>query len=153
MSQLPVIGVPAPAFSLPSTSGETVSLAELRGRKVLLAFFPLAFTGTCTAEVCSFSEDFPEFDKFDTRVIPISVDSIPTLKEFQAKHGLKVDLCSDFKRTASKAYGVLLEEHNFSARAYFLIDGDGVLRWVHVEKELGAKRDNAELISRIEELG
>lgn len=143
----------APDFTLPSTAGRDVMLSTFRGRThVLLAFFPLAFTSTCTAENCAFSEDYDQFERAGTTVLPISVDSVPTLKEYKAKYGLKQDLLSDFRRDVSRAYGVLLEDRFFSKRAYFLIDTRGVLRWSHVEAELGARRDDAELLHQIRAL-
>jgi peroxiredoxin len=152
-SSVPALGAPAPDFTLPSTGGNDVHLAAFRGsRQVLLAFFPLAFTSTCTAELCAFSEDFDRFADAATAVLPISVDAVPSLKEFKAKYGMKVDLLSDFKRVVSRAYGVLVEEKFFSQRAYFLIDREGRLRWRHVETELGHKRDDAELLRQIEAL-
>jgi peroxiredoxin len=149
MSELE-LGKPAPDFTLPSTAGGTVTLSALRGEtNVLLAFFPLAFTGTCTSELCAFSDDVPQFADARTRVFGISVDSVPTLKEFQAKHRITVDLLSDFKREASRKYHVLLEDKFFSARAYFLIDRQGILRWQFVEAELGHRRENKELLAEI----
>jgi len=140
----------APGFTLPSTAGTDVTLSEFRGRRhVLLAFFPLAFTSTCTAENCAFSEDYDAFERAGTIVLPISVDSVPTLKEYKAKHALRQDLLSDFKREVSRAYGVLLEDRFFSKRAYFLIDQQGILRWRHIEAELGVRRDDAELLRQI----
>jgi len=130
-----------------------VTLSALRGKNVLLAFFPLAFTGTCTAEMCAFSDDYSRFDGTGTVVIPISVDSVPTLKEFKAKEKLSVDLASDFKREVSRKYGTLLEDKYFSKRAYVLIDKAGTVRWVHEEAELGQKRSNDELMAQIEQLG
>jgi len=146
---MPAVGSPAPDFTLPSTSGTNVTLSSLRGSNVLLAFFPLAFTGTCTAELCAFSEDLSQFRTNDTHVLPISVDSVPTLKEFKAKEKMTIDLVSDFKRDVSRAYGTLLEDKFFSKRAYVLIDKKGVVRWTHVEAELGHRRDNAELLAQI----
>jgi len=119
---------------------------------VLLAFFPLAFTSTCTAENCAFTEDYAAFERADTVVLPISVDSVPTLKEYKAKYAMRQDLLSDFKRDVSRAYGTLLTDRFFSTRAYFLIDKQGILRWRHVEAELGARRDDAELLRQIESL-
>ena len=131
-----------------------MKLSELRGKSpVLLAFFPLAFTSTCTAELCSFSESFDRYTGKGVVILPISVDSVPTLKEFKAKHAMKTDLLSDFKREASRAFGVLREDTFFSERAYFLIDRDGVVRWSHVESKLGDKRDDSELLDRIAALG
>jgi peroxiredoxin len=146
----PLVGQSAPDFTLPSTSGSDVSLQQFRGKSVvLLAFFPLAFTSVCTAEMCALSEDYGKFEVAGARVLPISVDSIPTLREFKAKEHLAVELISDFKREVSRAYGVLLEDKFFAKRAYFLVDREGVLRWSHVEAELGHRRDDDELLAQI----
>ena len=150
---LPAVGSPAPDFTLPSTSGSDVTLSSLKGKKVLLAFFPLAFTGTCTSEVCAFSNDLGKFTDADTVVLPISVDSVPTLKEFKAKEKASLELLSDFKRDVSRKYGVLLEDKFFSNRAYFVIDKAGILRWSFVEAKLSDRRDNAELLSQLEAVG
>ena len=149
---LPAIGSAAPDFALASTSGSEVKLSALQGKNVLLAFFPLAFTGTCTAELCAFSEDFGKFQSADTVVLPISVDSVPTLKEFKAKEKMTIDLLSDFKREVSRKFGTLLEDKFFSKRAYVLIDKTGLVRWTHEEAELGHKRDNADLLAQIKAL-
>ena len=153
-SATPALGSPAPEFTLPSTAGRPVSLRDYRGtHNVLLAFFPLAFTSTCTAEMNAFTDDFDRFTSAGTVILPISTDSVPTLKEYKAKHAMKVDLLSDFKRAVSRQYGVLLEEQFHSKRAYFLIDRTGVLRWAHTEAVLGDKRSDAELLERIAALG
>lgn len=150
----PKIGALAPEFTLSSTAGREVSLAEFRGKKnVLLAFFPLAFTSTCTAEMCAFTDDFDKFTSAETVVLPISTDSVPTLKEYKAKYAMKVDLLSDFKREVSRRYDALIEEKFFSKRAYFLIDRSGVLRWTHTEAELGHRREDTELLAQIAALG
>ncbi len=113
----PVVGQPAPDFTLPSTAGKDVTLSSYRGDShVLLAFFQLAFTGPCTAELCAFSTDYAQFEVLGCRVLPISVDSIPTLKEFKAKERMSVDLLSDFKREVCRLYGTLLEDKFFSRR-------------------------------------
>jgi peroxiredoxin len=148
-SNLPAVGAAAPDFTLPSTSGSTVTLTSLRGKRVLLAFFPLAFTSTCTAELCAFSEDFVAFQDANTVVLPISVDSVPTLKAFKAKEKMTVDLLSDFRRTVSRLYGTLDEEKFHSRRAYVLIDAKGVVRWTHVESVSGQKRSNEELLAHV----
>jgi peroxiredoxin len=153
MSPLPAVGAPAPDFTLPSTSGQSVTLSALRGKNVLLAFFPLAFTSTCTAEMCAFSEDYSRFQGKNTVVLPISVDSVPTLKEFKAKERMAVDLLSDFKREVTRKYGTLLDEQFFSKRAYVLIDATGTVRWTHEERELGQRRENSELLAQLTALG
>src|SRR6266540_6479357 len=144
---LPAVGTPAPDFTLPSTAGQSVTLSALRGKNVLLAFFPLAFTSTCTAEMCAFSEDYSKFQGKNTVVLPISVDSVPTLKEFKAKERMTVDLLSDFKREVTRKYGTLLEDKFFSNRAYVLIDRNGVVRWTFAERTRGNRRENAELLA------
>ena len=151
-SPVPQVGSPAPDFTLPSTSGKTTSLSSLRGRNVLLAFFPLAFTSTCTQELCDMRDDWDQFADADTVVLPISVDSTPTLNEFKGKYSMKSDLLSDFKRDVARAYGVLLEDRFYSTRAYFLIDRAGIIRWEHVEANPSHKRSNDELFAQIKAL-
>ena len=153
-AHVPAVGEQAPDFTLASTAGGDVTLSSFRGAEaVLLAFFPLAFTSTCTAEMCAFTEDYDQFAKAGVRVFPISVDSVPTLREFKAKHALSVDLLSDFKREVSRAYGVLLADRFYSARAYFLVDREGIVRWAHVEANPGKRRENAEIMEQIGRLG
>lgn len=143
-------GAVAPDFTVASTSGQNVTLSSFRGEKhVLLAFFPLAFTGVCTSELCGFSDDFDAFSAANVEVLPMSVDAVPSLKEFRSKYSMKVELLSDFKREVATAYGVLREDTGFSNRAYFLIDKDGVIRWAHVEETPGQKRENAEILEAI----
>lgn len=150
---VPAVGHPAPDFTLSTTSGQAVTLSALRGHKVLLAFFPLAFTSTCTSELCAFSDDYDTFAAAGVTVLPISVDSTACLKEFRAKYGMKTDLVSDFRRDVSRAYGVLNEERYYSQRAYFLIDAEGIVRWTHVETTPGTRRENAEILDQIARLG
>jgi peroxiredoxin len=150
MARLPAPDTPATDFTLPSTAGSDVTLSELRGMNVLLAFFPLAFTRVCTQEMCSFSEDYGRFQDANTVVLPISVDSIPTLKQFKAKERITVDLLSDFKREVSRRYGTLLEDKFFSNRAYVLIDPNGIVRWAFAEDTPGTRRENQELLAQLE---
>jgi peroxiredoxin len=146
----PQVGEAAPGFSAPSTSGSEVSLSSFRGKSnVLLAFFPLAFTGTCTKELVCFTEDFDQFAGKGVAILPISVDAVPSLREFKNKLQMKTDLLSDFRRDVSRAYGVLNEDRFYSNRAYFLIDRAGNIRWAHVETNNSERRDNQELLAAI----
>jgi peroxiredoxin len=146
---LPSVGTAAPDFTLDSTAGKPVTLSGLRGKNVLLAFFPLAFTRVCTAELCAFTEDYSRFEGSDTVVLPISVDSVPTLKEFKAKEKLTVDLLSDFKREVSRKYGTLLEDKFHSNRSYIIIDRQGIVRWAFAEETTGHRRENEELLAQL----
>jgi peroxiredoxin len=146
----PSVGEIAPDFTLPSTAGEKVTLSSLRGKPILLAFFPLAFSSTCTAELCEMRDDDAHFHTRGVTVVPISVDSIYALKEYKAKHQFRVDFLSDFRRDVSRLYDVLLEDRFYSNRAYFLIDRDGVIRWKHVEETPSHRRDDAQLLAAID---
>jgi peroxiredoxin len=144
----PQVGERAPEFTAASTSGSDVSLGSFRGkRSVLLAFFPLAFTGTCTKELICFTEDFDQFAGNGVEILPISVDSTASLREFKNKLQMKTELLSDFNRDVSRAYGVLNEDRFYSNRAYFLIDRDGILRWSHVESNNRELRENSEILA------
>ena len=148
----PAVGERAPDFTLPSTSGQSVSLSQYRGKTVLIAFFPLAFSPTCTTELCEMRDDWDEFDSRGIDVLPISVDSTYTLKEYKQKYAMKVDLLSDFKRDVARRYGVLLEERFFANRSYFLVDSSGAVRWAHVEEKPSDKRSNAEILAEVDRL-
>jgi peroxiredoxin len=149
----PAAGTAAPDFTLDTTAGMPVTLSSFKGKKnVLVAFFPLAFTSTCTAELCAFTDDYAAFAAKDVEVIPVSVDAVPSLKVFKQHQNLSVELASDFKRVASRAYDVLMEATFFSNRAYFLIDKAGIVRWSYVEATPGMRRENAEILAEIAKL-
>ncbi|HYW30732.1 MAG TPA: redoxin domain-containing protein [Gemmatimonas sp.] len=149
-SPTPCVGDVAPDFTLATTAGTTITLSAFRDRKdVLLAFFPAAFTSTCTSELCAFSDDYAGFGSADVEVLPISVDAVDSLQEFKHKYEMSVELLSDFKREASAAYGVLWRDAFFANRAYFLIDRSGIVRWAHVEEHPGLRRENAEIFDAI----
>ena len=153
MQNSPQVGDLAPDFKAASTAGAEVTLSSFRGKKnVLLAFFPLAFTGTCTKEMICFTEDFDQFAQNGVEILPISVDATPSLTEFKKKLQMKTDLLSDFKRDISRAYGVLNEDRFYSNRAYFLIDRSGRIRWSHVEANNGNRREDSEILREIQRL-
>lgn len=150
---LPAVGSPAPDFTLKSTGGEVTLSELLASSHVLLAFFPGAFTGTCTAEMCEMSEDYSAYEAHGVRVLPISVDSVDALRVFKEREQLTVDLASDFHRTVSRAYGALLEEAFKSTRAYVLVHRDGTIRWAHAMVKPGEKLSTAEITAQLESLG
>ncbi len=146
----PRVGEAVPDFTLPSTGGVDVTLSSFKGDKnVLIAFFPLAFTSVCTAELCDFNADLEKFAGQGSVILPVSVDSVPTLKEFKAKLGLGMELLSDFRRDVSRAYGTLMEDRFYSRRAYFLVDRSGRLAWKHVESENKQRRKDDELLEQL----
>ncbi|HRP07927.1 MAG TPA: redoxin domain-containing protein [Gemmatimonadales bacterium] len=143
----------APDFTLSATDGTEVTLSKFRGSKrVLLAFFPAAFTGTCTAEMCEFSDAFSRYADSGTVVLPISGDQLPALKAFGQHEKIKVPMLSDARREVSRAYGVHDEEIFLVRRCYVLVDESGKVRWVHLEDRLAEKRDTAELLEQVEAL-
>ena len=151
-SAVPAVGHEAPDFTLPSTAGDKVTLSSLRGKPVLIAFFPLAFSSTCTAEFCEMRDHHDQFVARGVTVLPISVDHTYSLKEYKAKYNLTVDMLSDFKRDVSRLYGVLLEDRFYANRAYFLLDAKGVIRWEHVESNASNRREDAEIFAAIDAL-
>ncbi|HVT38172.1 MAG TPA: redoxin domain-containing protein [Gemmatimonadaceae bacterium] len=152
-SRTPGVGEQAPDFTLDTTSGKPVTLSSFRGNKnVLVAFFPMAFTSTCQAELCGFSDDYADFAARDVEVIAISADMVPSLKAFKEKNNMSVELASDLRRDVARAYGVLNDEKYFANRSYFLIDKTGKLRWSHVEAKNGERRQNPEILAQIEKL-
>jgi peroxiredoxin len=148
-----VVGQPAPDFTLPSTAGPEITLSSYKGKSnVLLAFFPAAFTGVCTQELCSFSENLDRFSGSDTQVLPISGDHVASLKVWKEKEKMKVNPLSDMRRDVARAYGVLNEERYTPKRSYFLVDKNGMLRWAHIEEHNGLKRGDEEILSEIKKL-
>ena len=154
MNRVPEAGDPAPAFDLPADGGETLSLESLRGRKVVLYFYPRDDTPGCTKEAIGFSERIADFDAAGAAVVGVSKDSVDKHDKFIAKHGLKVRLVSDGDGELCERYGVWVEKNMYGRkymgveRSTFLIDGAGAIRQVwrkvripgHVDKVLAAVR-------------
>jgi len=126
------VGDVAPAFTLPSTTGKPVSLAALRGKTVVLAFFPAAFTGGCTKEVQAYQEHLTKFREAGAEVFLVSTDNLPTLQHWAGEIGASYAMLSDFMRKASRDYGVLIEERGIASRTTFVIDGEGRIQ--HIEE-------------------
>ena len=130
------IGQKAPAFILLDTEKNEVKLENYKGKNVLLLFFPLAFTGTCTAELCAMRDDIASYNNANAQVFGISVDSRFVLAKFKEEQKLNFPLLSDFNKDASTAYGVLYEDFigmkGVSKRSAFVIDKDGIVRYAEV---------------------
>ncbi|MFJ2673758.1 peroxiredoxin [Streptomyces sp. NPDC087525] len=136
------VGAPAPDFELKDNHGRTVRLSDVRrsgdgadgGKNVVLLFYPFAFTGVCTGELCALRDELPSFVNEDTQLLAVSNDSIHTLRVFGEQEGLEYPLLSDFwpHGEVSRAYGVFDEEKGCAVRGTFIIDKDGIVRWTVV---------------------
>ena len=121
------IGQPAPQFTLVSADLKSVSLADFKGRKVIIHFFPFAFTGTCTTQLCTMRDNFSYYEGLNAVVLGISVDSPFTLAKFKEEYKYQFDLLSDFNKEVSAAYGALYENFalglkGVSKRSAFVVD-------------------------------
>ncbi|MDN0194485.1 peroxiredoxin [Streptomyces sp. S.PNR 29] len=129
------VGEKAPDFELKDNHGATVRLSDFLGDKnVVLLFYPFAFTGVCTGELCELRDNLPKFSDRDTQVLAVSNDSIHTLRVFAEQEGLEYPLLSDFwpHGNVSRAYGVFDEDKGCAVRGTFVIDKEGVVRWTVV---------------------
>ena len=131
------IGQVAPDFTLYDSSRNKVTLSNLRGQNVLLLFFPLAFTSTCTAELCSIRDNISFYNNVNAKVFGISVDSLHTLAIYKADQNLNFTLLSDFNKDVSSLYGSIYEMFGYnmkgvSKRSAFVIDNDGIVRYAEV---------------------
>ena len=124
------VGEVAPAFTLPSTGGGTVSLADFRGRPVVLVFYPGDDTPVCTKQLNSYNDGLSEFETLDAQVLGISAQSIESHEKFSGKHGFKFPLLADTDKAVAASYGTL-GPIGFPRRSVFIIDADGVVRYSH----------------------
>jgi len=126
------VGSKAPDFTLTSQDRQPVTLSGLRGKPVVLAFFPAAFSSVCQKEMCTFRDSMARLGKADAQVYGISVDTFFTLKAWQDQQQLNFPLLSDFNKEVIRAYGVFNEDmiglKGIAKRAVFVIDKDGVVR-------------------------
>jgi peroxiredoxin Q/BCP len=154
MSRMPEPGAPAPPFDLPTAGGGRIGLDALKGRAVVLYFYPKDDTSACTQEALSFTQFADAFDKSGAKVLGVSRDSVKSHDAFIAKHALAIDLASDPEGGACDAYGVWVEKSMYGKkymgiqRATFLIDREGRIARVwpkvkvagHAEEVLAAVR-------------
>ncbi|MFF0293921.1 peroxiredoxin [Kitasatospora sp. NPDC004615] len=145
------IGAQAPDFELKNQHGESVKLSDFRGEQnVVLVFYPFAFTGVCTGEVCEIQKELPRLQNDEVQVLAVSVDSPFSLRVFADQQGLEYPLLSDFwpHGEASRAYGVFNEEKGCAVRGTFVIDKEGVVRW-SVVNGLPDARDTQEYLAAL----
>jgi mycoredoxin-dependent peroxiredoxin len=141
---LPEIGDTAPDFELVNQFGEPVRLSELRGRNVVVIFYPFAFSGICTGELCEVRDNLSLFEDSKATVLAVSVDSKFTLRAYAEKEGYGFDLLADFwpHGGAASLYGVFDPDTGMAQRGTFIIDADGIIRYVVVNPR-GQARDLA----------
>lgn len=136
------VGDVAPEFKLYNSDKQEVSLSASNGKPRLLLFFPLAFTGTCTEELCSVRDDIAYYDGLDAVIYGISVDTFATLGKFKESMGVSFDLLSDFNKETSLNYGAIhetfvLNMKGVSKRSAFVIDKNGIIRYAEILENPG----------------
>ena len=135
-------GDKAPDFKLFNSDKQEVSLSDYKGKNVVILFFPLAFTGTCTAELCEMRDNISIYSNLNAEVLAISVDSLFTLDKYKAEQKLPFNLLSDFNKDTSVAYGSLYENFvlgmkGVSKRSAFVVDVDGNIQYAEILEDAG----------------
>lgn len=145
-------GSVAPEVVLPDQDKKEWKLSSFKGQKpVVMFWYPLDWSPTCTKENACFSADLSKFSKY-AEVVAISIDSVWSHKAWQEKMGLKHRLLADMHRKATKDYGLFFPAANISQRATVIVDKQGKVAWVHVEKNLGDERDYAKVEEQLKKL-
>ena len=139
-------GDKAPEFSLFSSEKEKVNLSNFQGKNVVVLFFPLAFTGVCTKELCSIRDEMADYNKLDTEVLGISIDTVMVLEKFKAEQGYNFTLLSDFNKEACRSYGAYYDEFvlgmkGVANRSAFVVDKEGIIRYAEVLENAGDLTD------------
>ncbi len=140
------VGKKAPEFSLFSDERKEVSLKDFLGHNVVLNFFPAAFTGVCTAQLCDARDNMKAYEKFDAKILGISIDTPFALIKFKAENNYNFLLLADFNKTVIKKYGLVLKDfvfgmHGVSKRAVVVIDKKGIVRYFQVTDKPGDMPD------------
>ena len=144
------IGDKAPSFTLKDTELKDISLSDYNGQNVVVLFFPLAFTGVCTTELCSMRDDANKYHNLNAQILAISVDSPFTLQRFKAENNFNFPVLSDFNKEVTRAYDALYEEFvlglkGVSKRSAFVIGKDGSIKYAEV-------LENAQKLPNFEEI-
>ncbi len=135
------VGAKAPDFRLPDTDKKYRTLADFAGKKTVLAFFPGAFTGTCTKEMCAFRDSMANLNSLNAQVVGISVDGPFSNGAFAKQNSLQFPILSDWNRETIKKYGIVhiglsgLEGYTSAMRSVFVLDGSGVVKYVWIAEQ------------------
>jgi len=137
-----IVGDKAPNFKLRDSDKAEVSLKDFKGQNVVLLFFPLAFTGVCTAELCTMRDNIADYQGLNAQILAVSVDSLFTLEKFKAEQNLNFPLLSDFNKKVSKKYDTfykdfVLDMKGVSKRSAFVIDKKGIIQYAEVLDSAG----------------
>ncbi len=152
------VGQKAPDFTLFDSAKQPTKLSDSKGKNVVLAFYPGAFTGVCTTEMCTFRDRFDSFNSMNAQVLGISVDGIFAQKAFSDANNLNFPLLSDYQREVGAAYGVSLpnfagmEGYTASERAVFVVDKEGVVKFKWVGENPGVEPDYDEVQRQVDAL-
>ena len=142
------VGQPAPDFELENQDKKKIKLSDLKGKKVVLAFYPLDFSPVCTNEHVCFMTDLPQFSAKDATILGISIDSVWCHKAFREAKGITYDLLSDIKREVVKKYDLFLEEANIGKRATVIVDTKGIVSFFK-EQPMREARDDKEILEAL----
>lgn len=148
------VGTTAPDFTLPDANGRPVSLADFRGRPVVLVFYPLDWSPGCSRQLELYQQELDAFTGRAVALVGISVDSLYSHGAWAAVRGIEFPLLSDFhpKGEVARRYGVWRESDGFSDRALYVVDGEGVIRWAHVSPRVEHLPDIYELFTALDGL-
>ncbi len=150
-------GDKAPSFTLYNTEKKQVSLEDFKGKNLIIHFFPAAFTGVCTTQLCTMRDDLGYYTKLGAEVVGISVDSLFTLGKFKEEQKYNFDLLSDFNKETSQVFGAYYDNFVFdmkgvSRRAAFVIDGEGIVQYAEVLESAGNLPDFTAIKATLEQL-
>ena len=148
----------APDFNLKNTEKNNIALSSYKGKTVVLAFYPGAFTGVCDTEMCSLRDSMNSFNDLNATVLGISVDSPWANAEFAKKYEINFNILSDYNRDVSKAYDMIfnglggLEGYECSNRGVLIIDGEGLIQYRWVAENPGVEPNYSEIIEKVKSL-
>lgn len=152
------VGDKAPSFTLHNTEKKEVSSKDFDGKNLLILFFPLAFTGVCTKELCTVRDDIGNYENVNSAVVGVSVDSLFVLEKFKAEQHIGFPLLSDFNKTAATNFGVLYDEFpafgmkGVAKRAAFIIDKNGIIQYAEECASPGDLPNFEAITSKLQEL-